>query len=165
MPMPSARQRAASFGRGGQKRTLLINGRPCRALVVDDHPTNRLVLQVMLTEAGAKVTEAQDGQQACEAFATASFDVILMDIQMPHVDGLTATSVIRALEIERSMARTPIIVVSAFVSPSDVRASLAAGADLHLGKPVQMQGLLAAVEDALCGFSGRETGQVAFYYQ
>jgi CheY-like chemotaxis protein len=145
-------------------RSLIIDGRPARALVVDDHPTNRLVMNVMLTEAGATVAEAHDGQQACKAFAAETFDVILMDIEMPKVDGLAATRAIRQMEAEQRMVRTPIIVVSGFVSPADTRASLAAGADLHLGKPVQMAGLLAATADALYGFSSDNPEELPYYY-
>jgi CheY-like chemotaxis protein len=146
-------------------RSLVLDGRPCRALVVDDHPTNRLVLHAMLTGAHATVAEAEDGQKACEAFVAETFDVVLMDVEMPRVDGLTATRAIRAREAELHLSRTPIIVVSGFVSSHDVRASLAAGADLHLGKPVQMEGLLAAVWDAIHGFSGQGAAELAFYYR
>src|ERR1700756_1705559 len=102
------------------RKMLLVGDRPCRALVVDDIAQNRMLLELMLTEAGADVAQAEDGQKACEAFVRNRFDVVLMDIQMPVVDGLTATRVIRQLEAERRLKRTPIIVVSAHVGSQDV---------------------------------------------
>ena len=142
---------------------LKVGDRPCRALVVDDNAINRKVLDIMLTEAGASVVHAEDGQIACETFARHSFDVVFMDIQMPVVNGYTATRVIRALEAERGMARTPIIMVSAHVGPKDIDEAIAAGADLHLGKPVNVASLLAATRDALDGWQAKPAGQ-AFYY-
>jgi CheY-like chemotaxis protein len=142
---------------------LNVGVRPCRALVVDDNAINRQILEIMLTEAGALVVQAENGQVACETFARATFDVVFMDIQMPVVNGYTATRVIRALEMERGMPRTPIIMVSAHVGPKDIDEAMAAGADLHLGKPVNVASLLAATRDALNGWQTRPEGR-AFYY-
>jgi len=144
--------------------SLLIGERPCRALVVDDNAINRKILEIMLTEAGAGVVMAEDGQIACESFAREPFDVVFMDIEMPMVNGYTATRVIRALEAERGMARTPIIMVSAHIGPRDIEEAMAAGADLHLGKPVNIASLLAATRDALDGWRLRPEGWLAFYY-
>jgi CheY-like chemotaxis protein len=144
---------------------LVVNSsRPCRALVVDDNAINRTILDVVLTEAGAVVREAEDGRLACEAYAREPFDVILMDIQMPVMDGHTAVRAIRALEAERGLERVPIIMVSAFVGMKDIDLSMEAGADLHLGKPVQVASMLAAVRDALDGWPSRREGRQAFYY-
>jgi CheY-like chemotaxis protein len=109
--------------------SLVVDGRACRALVVDDNAINRKILQVTLTGADAVVIEAENGQVACEIFARDSFDVVFMDIEMPVVNGYTATRVIRAFEAERGLVRTPIIMVSAFVSPSDIEEAIAAGAE------------------------------------
>ena len=144
---------------------LVVNSpRPCRALVVDDNAINRTILNVVLSEAGAVVCEAEDGRQACEIFTDEPFDVVLMDIQMPVMDGHTAVRTIRALEAERGSDRVPIIMVSAFVGMQDIDLSMKAGADLHLGKPVRVASLLTAVGDALDGWpsSGRE--RQALYY-
>jgi CheY-like chemotaxis protein len=134
-------------------RSISIQGRRCRALVVDDNSTNRLVLNVMLTEVGGEVSEAGDGLVAVEAFRKGGFDVVLMDVEMPRMDGLAATRAIRVLEEQQGLARTPIIVVSAFVTRADREASCAAGADLHLPKPIDMNALLDAVGDAVQGAS------------
>jgi CheY-like chemotaxis protein len=144
---------------------LVINtSRPCRALVVDDNATNRMIMDVILTEAGAIVCEAEDGKQACEAFAGEPLDVVLMDIQMPVMDGHSAVRAIRALEADRGSGRVPIIMVSAFVGMKDIDLSLQAGADLHLGKPVHVASLLAAVRDALEGWPSRGETRQALYY-
>ncbi len=132
-------------------RSISTQGRRCRALVVDDNSTNRLILNVMLTEAGGAVSEACDGLIAFEAFQKEAFDVVLMDVEMPRMDGLAATRAIRVLEEQQGLPRTPIIVVSAFITRADQEASSAAGADLHLSKPVDMNTLLDAVGDAMVG--------------
>jgi CheY-like chemotaxis protein len=144
--------------------SLVVDGRACRALVVDDNAINRKILQVTLTGADAVVIEAENGQVACEIFARDSFDVVFMDIEMPVVNGYTATRVIRAFEAERGLVRTPIIMVSAFVSPSDIEEAIAAGADLHLGKPINIAALLAATRDALDGWRAKQAGGSVFYY-
>lgn len=144
--------------------SLEVDGRPCRALVVDDNAINRKILNVTLTGADAVVIEAENGQVACEVFARESFDVVFMDIEMPVVNGYTATRVIRAFESERGLARTPIIMVSAYVSPRDIEEAMAAGADLHLGKPINIASLLAATRDALDGWRAKQAGGAVFYY-
>ncbi len=123
-----------------------------------------MIMNTILTEAGGTVCEAEDGKQACEAFAVEPFDVVLMDIQMPNMDGHTAVRTIRALEAERGAERVPIIMVSAFVGMKDIDLSLQAGADLHLGKPIHVASLLAAVRDALDGWPARGEERQALYY-
>jgi CheY-like chemotaxis protein len=143
---------------------LVVDGKSCRALVVDDNAINRKILNVGLSEAGATVVEAEGGRMACEIFARSRFDIVFMDIEMPVVNGYTATRVIRAFEAERGFERTPIIMVSAHVSPADINEAMAAGADLHLGKPVNIAALLAATRDALDGWRARFAAGAAFYY-
>jgi CheY-like chemotaxis protein len=145
-------------------KALTVGARPCRALVVDDNAVNRKILDVLLTEAGAVVVQADSGQAACESFARTRFDVVFMDIEMPEVSGYTATRVIRALEVERGLPRTPVIMVSAHVGAKDIDEAMAAGADLHLGKPVNIASLLAATRDALDGWQMRPEGKLTFYY-
>ncbi len=135
-----------------------------RALVVDDNEINRKIINVILTEAGAKVRQAQNGSEAYEAVAEHPFDVILMDIQMPVMDGHAAVQAIRSMEAERGLKRTPIIMVSAFTGMEDVDRSMEAGADLHLAKPVQVVSLLTAVRDALEGGLRDEEGRLRLYY-
>ncbi|MDQ0464112.1 signal transduction histidine kinase/CheY-like chemotaxis protein [Caulobacter ginsengisoli] len=115
-------------------------------LVVDDHPTNRRVLELLLGGAGCEVTCADDGQAGLEAWRSGRFDVVLMDMQMPVLDGLAATRAIRAEELARNLPRTPVIMVSANALAEHLAASQAAGADNHISKPIAAAELFAALE-------------------
>ncbi len=117
-------------------------GRP-RILVADDHPTNRKIVELMLADF-AEIFTAEDGRQAVDAFKTIELDLILMDMQMPVMDGLDAVRAIRDLEAARGV-RVPIIMLTANARPEHVRASQDAGADLHLEKPITSATLLAAI--------------------
>ena len=122
-----------------------------RVLVADDNPTNRMVAELILATVGASVATVENGRQAVEATAAAPFDVVLMDLQMPEMDGLTAIRAIRAREAEAGADRTPIVVLSANVMPDHVEASAKAGADGHIGKPFRAEDLIAAVVGAANG--------------
>lgn len=119
--------------------------RDLRVLVADDNPTNRKVVELILAREGARVVCVEDGVEAVEAFEAERFDVILMDLQMPRMDGLTAIRTIRDREAGGSRARTPIVVLSANDTADHRRASAAAGADDHMGKPFRAEDLVAAV--------------------
>jgi CheY-like chemotaxis protein len=114
-------------------------------LLAEDHPINRKVIQAMLGD-GVELTVAGDGQQALDAFSIQAFDVVLMDTHMPVMDGLTAIRAIRALERERGGARTPIVSLTADAMPQQVDAVLAAGADLHVSKPITGESLFCALD-------------------
>ncbi|OYU77291.1 MAG: hybrid sensor histidine kinase/response regulator [Alphaproteobacteria bacterium PA3] len=105
-------------------------------LVAEDHPVNRQVLALLLEPLEAKITFAENGLQAVSAFQAQTFDAILMDIHMPEMDGLSAIRAIRELEQGAHAARTPIAVLSANAMARDVQASIEAGADHHIAKPV-----------------------------
>ena len=126
-----------------------------RALIVDDNPTNRLVLEMMLQQLGAAFVSVENGQQALDAYAVARFDAVLMDIQMPVMDGLAATREIRAREKAHGLPRTPVIIVSASCLPEHLAAGRAAGADEHLAKPVNAAALIAALQAAAEVRAGR----------
>jgi signal transduction histidine kinase/CheY-like chemotaxis protein len=134
---------------------------PFRALISDDHASNRLVLQIMLDQMGADVRSTENGLEACEAFEAESFDVILMDMQMPVMDGLTAIRRIRRREQERRLSRTPILLVTANASPEHRVAGTAAGADGFVTKPLSAQTLLAAIVDLEIAASGESRGASA----
>jgi signal transduction histidine kinase/CheY-like chemotaxis protein len=115
-----------------------------RILLVDDHPMNREIGVALLTLAGCKVDIAENGQQAVDAAAVGEYDMILMDIHMPLMDGLAATRAIRAL---RSPAgKIPIIAMSADALPQQVERCYAAGMVDHIAKPIQREVLYAKVE-------------------
>jgi PAS domain S-box-containing protein len=116
-----------------------------RVLVVDDHPTNRTVAELILTDFGFEVEAAEDGQEALNALEARTYDLVLMDMQMPVMDGLTAVRRWRAVEAERGLARTPVLMLSANALAEHVVQSEAAGADGHVAKPITAAALLAAV--------------------
>ena len=119
-----------------------------RLLVADDHPTNLKVVEIILAELGLDVTYVENGLEAVKAHAVSRFDVILMDMQMPVMDGLTAVSEIRAAEARSGAVRTPIVMLTANAMPEHVRAGQLAGADGHLTKPLTPSSLFAALTGA-----------------
>jgi CheY-like chemotaxis protein len=118
-------------------------------LLADDHPTNRKVVELILAQAGVELVQVEDGAQAVEAYGGQAFDLVLMDMQMPVQDGLSATRAIRDLEQASGRARTPIIMLTANALPEHVAAASAAGADRHLSKPITAAALLSAVQEAV----------------
>ena len=128
-------------------------GRSLRVLVVDDVAANRMVARAMLTGAGHQVDAAVDGSEALEAVGRTAYDVVLMDVQMPVMDGLEATRRIRALPPPR--CRTPVLAVTASALPEQIAACHAAGMDDHLAKPVDRASLLAAVARLASGGAPR----------
>jgi PAS domain S-box-containing protein len=114
-----------------------------KVLLAEDHPINQRVVQLILEPCGADVTVVGNGAQALEAMASDVFDVVLMDMQMPVMDGLAATRAIRAREAEGR--RTPIIMLSANAMDSHRKEALQAGADLHVAKPVTVAALLDGI--------------------
>jgi CheY-like chemotaxis protein len=119
-----------------------------RILVVDDHEINRDLITIMLESHGAQVEQATNGAAAVDACASGRYDLILMDINMPGMDGLMATARIRALEA--GMRRTPIIALTANAMIDDRQRYLAAGMDDCLVKPPGEKSLQAMVA-AHCG--------------
>ncbi len=130
-----------------------------RVLLAEDHPTNQRVVRLILEAVGADLTVVGNGALAVEAFAAQRFDIVLMDMQMPEMDGLTATAQLRLAEQTSGAPRTPIIMLTANALDEHVRASLAAGADLHLSKPLRAAELLDAVAGLTSGEGGLEMDQ------
>ena len=114
-----------------------------RILVVDDVPANRELVRAMLSRFGHDIREAASGRKAIEAARRATYDLILMDLQMPGMDGLTATRVIR--ETCDLNGATPILALSADVMPSHLAACLDAGMNGHIAKPITQADLLTKV--------------------
>jgi len=124
-----------------------ILNRP-RVLLAEDHPTNRKVVALILEAVGVDLTIVENGQAAVEAAQANDFDVILMDMQMPVMDGLTAIRLIRERERAMGARRTPILALTANAMPEHARASAEAGADGHLSKPIAAAKLIEAVRHA-----------------
>ena len=116
-----------------------------RVLLAEDHPTNRRVVQLILEAIDVDLTCVEDGAQAVEAAARQDFDLILMDMQMPVMDGLTAIRAIREREAGAGAQPTRIISLTANAMPEHAEASRQAGANGHLTKPIAADKLIAAV--------------------
>jgi len=111
--------------------------RGSRILLVEDNPVNQRVAQRLLQKLSAEVTVANNGEEALARLAEARFDVVLMDCQMPVMDGFTATRRIRELEQRSASKRLPIIALTANVMTEDREKCTAAGMDAHLSKPIE----------------------------
>ena len=119
-------------------------GTPLRVLLADDSLTNRMTIKAMLERHGHVVTEAEDGEQAVRLANSNEFDLILMDMQMPELDGLDATRQIRAAE--KRGRHVPILALTANAMAEDKARCLEAGMDDYLTKPITIAHLLRAVE-------------------
>ena len=129
--------------------TAAFEGEALRILLADDHPTNRQVVQLMLEGGTADLTCVENGAQALERYRDGVFDLILMDMQMPVMDGLTALAEIRKHEAMHRLPRIPAIMLTANALPEHVAAASAAGADLHLAKPFTAAALFDSIDSAL----------------
>ncbi|HEY2753196.1 ATP-binding protein, partial [Phenylobacterium sp.] len=131
---------------------------PLRILAAEDNETNRMILAALLEPAGVDLTFAVDGREAVIALSEAAFDLVLMDIQMPNMNGVEATRAIRGAE---RGARTPILALSANVMSHQVEEYLAAGMDGVVAKPIQAEALFATIELALSEPAGVEVSDDA----
>ncbi len=116
-----------------------------KILLVEDNPVNQRVAQRTLQKLSAEVTIANNGAEALERIATVKFDAVLMDCQMPVMDGFTATRRIREAERSSGAKRLPIIALTANVMSEDRENCIAAGMDAHLGKPIEPAQLIDAL--------------------
>ena len=123
--------------------------RPVRVLAAEDNSVNQLVLKTLLHQAGIQPVMVDNGAAAVEAWEREEWDVILMDVQMPHMDGPTATRRIRELERQRGGRRTPILALTANAMSDQVAQYLAAGMDGHVAKPIEINKLFTSLERAL----------------
>jgi len=137
---------------------------PIRILLADDHPANRQVVALILGSLGVDLVSVENGAEAVEAFKQGPFDVVLMDLQMPVMDGLTAIRLIRAHEAAQGMLRTPVLVISANIQADHLKASAEAGADSHLAKPILAPTLISALEEALLQPGGEASCQQSSGY-
>ena len=131
---------------GAVERRVDVTVKPIRILVVEDSPDNRLLIQAYMKSTPHALTFAEDGQLALERFSIGQFDLILMDIQMPVMDGLAATRAIRAIEQQSGADSIPIVALTANARPQDNEMSRSAGCTAHLCKPISKQSLVSAIE-------------------
>ena len=120
-----------------------------RVLAAEDNTTNQLVLKTLLAPAGIAPTIVENGLEAVEAWETQTWDIILMDIQMPEMNGIDATRAIRRREHETGRARTPIVAVTANAMTHQLVEYRAAGMDGVVPKPIDMTDLFGVMETAL----------------
>jgi signal transduction histidine kinase/ActR/RegA family two-component response regulator len=124
-----------------------------RVLFADDHDVNRQIVGLILEPLGFDLTPVSNGAEAVEAARAADYDLILMDVQMPVLDGLTATQKIREFEAADGRTRTPIIFLTANAMPDDLDRSREAGGDLHISKPIRPDALIAAIDTVMANGS------------
>lgn len=115
-------------------------------LVAEDHPINQKLAMAILTRRGYRVTLAANGREAVTRCASEHFAAILMDMQMPLMDGLEATRAIRQLELDQHLARTPIVAMTANAMQGDRERCLEAGMDDYLSKPIRADELFSLLE-------------------
>jgi signal transduction histidine kinase/DNA-binding response OmpR family regulator len=134
---------------------------PKRILLSDDSIDNRMLIKAFFKGLPYQIDEAENGEIALLKFSGATYDVVLMDLQMPVMDGLTATRAIRVHEAARELTPTPIIALTASALAEDVQQSLAAGANTHITKPVSKAALVEAVRNAMNSEVGRVLSSAA----
>jgi signal transduction histidine kinase/CheY-like chemotaxis protein len=131
------------------------DGRALNVLIVEDHPVNRMILEAWMGSAGHRASTAENGQIALEVAAGQRFDLIIMDVNMPVMDGLTATRGLRA--VAGPNAETPVVVLSASARQEDHEAGLEAGADAYLNKPIDFTALARLMNRVGGGRAGVRT--------
>jgi two-component system, sensor histidine kinase len=133
-----------------------------RLLAAEDNATNRQVLAAVLGSLGIEVHIVPDGKEAVDAWRVGAYDLILMDIQMPVMDGITAATEIRRIEVVTGRRRTPIVALTANALTHQVEEYLAAGMDAHVAKPIEIAKLYDAISGVLtAAATGAQTGQAA----
>ena len=125
------------------------DGAGLRLLAAEDNPMNQLVLKTLLAQIGVEPVMVSDGVDAVAAWESGEWDLILMDVQMPRMDGPTATRFIRERELAQRRRRTPIVALTANAMTHQVNEYLAAGMDGFVAKPIEVERLFAALETAL----------------
>jgi signal transduction histidine kinase/ActR/RegA family two-component response regulator len=133
--------------------------RALSVLAAEDIPTNQLVLRTIMQTFGVELEVVENGALAVEAWEKKPYDLILMDIQMPQMDGIAATRAIRSAERRTGRTRTPIIAVSANAMAHQVETYITAGMDGHVAKPIELAKLAAAMEAALSGAAAQAETQ------
>ncbi len=132
-----------------------------RILIVEDHPVNRQLTETMVRETGATTETAGNGRQAVERLGSGDYALVLMDVQMPEMDGLTATRIWREQERQQGRLRVPIVALTAHTQAEDRELCLASGMDDYLCKPLRRKALMSKLEEHLAGWQGGGPGGVS----
>jgi CheY-like chemotaxis protein len=117
---------------------------PGHILVAEDAPTNQVLIKLLLERMGLQVTVVEDGNQVMQKALTKQFDLIFMDIQMPHMNGYEATQ-----ELRKKGITTPIVALTAFVMKGDEEKCIEAGCDDYLAKPIDQRELVKTINKYL----------------
>ncbi|MBF0622436.1 MAG: PAS domain S-box protein [Magnetococcales bacterium] len=118
-----------------------------RLLLAEDSEDNILLIRSFLKKSGVILTVAQNGQEAIDHFQTQIFDMVLMDMQMPILDGYAATQAIRTFESKKNLKRTPVLALTAYALVGDSDKSLKAGCDAHITKPIKKAKLISIIQE------------------
>lgn len=124
-----------------------VDEKPLKILLVDDNFENRLVIKSFLKNYPWKIEEAKNGVEALNFFKQGSFDIVLMDMQMPIMDGYTATRELRKYEEEEKLKPTPVLALTAFAMKEEIEKSLDAGCHHHVSKPVSKDGIINCIKN------------------
>jgi len=130
--------------------------RPLRILLVEDSEDNRLLIQAYLKATPYQIDIAENGKIGLEKFISGKYDLVIMDIQMPVMDGYSATKAIRKWEGEKGAKATPIIALTAHAFREDIQKSLDVGCTDHITKPIRKQGILEAIHKHTAGVLEKE---------
>jgi signal transduction histidine kinase/CheY-like chemotaxis protein len=139
--------KAASPQQGEEAALNAADAAPLRVLIAEDNRSNQIVLQSLLSHTSCRCAFVENGQDALDAWVREDWDLILMDIQMPVMDGMAATRAIRAKELESGRKRTPIWALTADVMVHQTADHRAAGLDGHISKPIEVSSLFSLLED------------------
>jgi CheY-like chemotaxis protein/anti-sigma regulatory factor (Ser/Thr protein kinase) len=149
LPLPRAAARPATLPPAPSQPDEACAASALRVLAAEDNRVNQLVLKTLLSQAGIEPVIVGDGVDAVAAWEAGEWDVILMDVQMPRMDGPTATRFIRERERAQRRARTPIVALTANAMTHQVGQYLAAGMDGFVAKPIEVGRLFEAINAAL----------------
>jgi PAS domain S-box-containing protein len=155
----ASRQKAAAHC--ATEPTATIDGRAIRVLAAEDNGMNQLVLKTLLNQVGVEAVMVPDGRAAIAAWEREPWDLILMDVQMPVMDGPTATGVIRARETAEGRARTPIVALTANAMAHQVLEYKTAGMDDFVAKPIEASRLYTVIQCALDAAQDRRAAAAA----
>jgi len=123
-------------------------------LIVDDEPMTRDLLRLMLERAGFDISEAEDGIDALEKIRDSAPDAVILDVMMPHMDGITVCEILRR---EEATVNLPVVMLSARTHMDAVAKGLLAGATRYLSKPVSRQDLIQNLREVIAGIPSPET--------
>jgi PAS domain S-box-containing protein len=149
LPLSRVARRAKAPAPAAVEAAVPMPGRPIRVLAAEDNGMNQLVLRTLLNQVGVDPVIVADGRAAVLAWEKEPWDLILMDVQMPVMDGPTATGVIRAREKAEGRSRTPIVALTANAMAHQVLEYKTAGMDDFVGKPIEASRLYTVVQAAL----------------